>query len=109
MTEQDKKLRRAQLQVDIEDAESDLAFLRDEAAETIHRLEQVAETVRRNADLEPSPTDFTAEGDIVNRLTPTQVADFETSQSVSSLIERLKKARQVLFTLRERKRKLVVA
>ena len=109
MTDQDKKLRRAQLQVEIDDAESDLAFLRDEAAQAAQRLEQITETVRRNADLEPSPTDFTAEGDIANRLTPTQVDGFETPTSISRLIERLKKSRQELFSLRERKRKLMVA
>lgn len=108
MTDYEKKLHRAKLQVEIEDAESDLAFLQDEAIGVSEALEDIVRTIRHNAELEPSPADFTADGDVQNRLTPEQIASFASAGSIASMIENLKKARQAVFNLRERKRKLAV-
>lgn len=72
MTDQEKKLHRAKLQVEIEDAESDLAFLRDQAIGASEVFERIARTIRHNAELEPSTADFTGDGDIQNRLTPSK-------------------------------------
>jgi hypothetical protein len=102
MPEFEKKLHRGTMLAEIEDADSELACLRDQAIGMAERLEEIAGSLRRNARLEPSPSDFMAEGDIDNRLTPDQIAKFETPQSVSHVIEELKNARQELVNLRKR-------
>jgi hypothetical protein len=108
MTEQERKLHRAKLLVEIEDAERDFVFSQDQAIAVAEALEGIAEKLRRNAELQPSPTDFTAEGDVVNRLSPDQIAEFPRQQSVSALIEELKKSRQSVFNLRKRRERLTV-
>ena len=104
MTNQDRNLYRGQLLVQIENAEEDLGLLRGDAISAARGLEGIAEKLRWNAGLEPSPSDFTAEGDVENRLTPDEVASFATVDSVSKMIERMKKARQDVFNLRKLKR-----
>jgi hypothetical protein len=92
-------LHRGQLLVQIEDAEECLGLLKGDAISAAKGLEGIAEKLRRNAGLEPSPSDFTPEGDVENRLTPDEVVSFATVNSVSKLIEGMKKARQDVFTL----------
>lgn len=104
MTERDRKLHRGNLLVQIEDTEDNLGFLRGTAISTAQAFERVAERLRRNALLEPSPLDFTAEGDVENRLTPDEAASFETVESVSTQIEKMKRARQDVFNLRKLRR-----
>ncbi len=104
MTDKDRKLHRGTLLVQIEDAEDGLGFIRGNAISAAKALEQIADRLRRNALLEPSPSDFTPEGDIENRLTPDEFASFETVASVSAMIEKMKRARQDVFNLRKLKR-----
>jgi len=104
MTDKDRKLHRGTLLVQIEDAEDGLGFLRGNAISAAKALEQIAEKLRHNALREPSPADFTPEGDIENRLTPDEFASFETAGTVAAMIEKMKKARQDVFNLRKLKR-----
>lgn len=104
MTNQERNLYRGQLLVQIENAEEDLGLLRCDAISAARGLEGITEKLRRNAWLEPSPSDFTPEGDIENRLTPDEIATFATVESVSKLIERMKRARQDVFNFRKLKR-----
>jgi hypothetical protein len=104
MTDQDRKLHRGNLLVSIEDAEEELKLLCGEAFVTAKGLAEIAERITDNARLEPSPSDFIPEGDIRNRLTPTQFSDFPKVDSVTKLIEDMKKARQAVFDLRKLKR-----
>jgi len=96
MTEHERNLRRGQLLVQIEDADEELGLLRGDAI-------GMAKALRHNANLDPSPHDFTPEGDVNNRLTPDEVATFVTVTSVSKLIEELKKSRQDVFNLGKQK------
>lgn len=80
MTEQEKKLHRARLLVEIEDAERDAAFSRDQASAVAESLERIADKLRHNAELQPSPQDFTADGDVANRLNPNKLPAFQASR-----------------------------
>jgi len=104
MTDKDRKLHRGQLLVQIEDAEDDLGGLRGQAISAARSLEEVADKLRQNAALEPSPTDFTIEGDVNNRFTPNEVATFAAIDSLAKLIEAMKRARQDVFNLRRLRR-----
>jgi len=89
--------------VQIEDADEELGLLRGDAIGMAKALEGIAAKLRHNANLDPSPHDFTPEGDVNNRLTPDEVATFVTVTSVSKLIEELKKSRQDVFNLGKQK------
>jgi hypothetical protein len=106
MTEQEKKLHRGQLLVEIEDTEGELAILRDKALADVQALREIANKVERNAELEPCAADFTAEASVENRLTPDERDKFVTVESVAKQIEELKEARQKVFNLRQRRLKL---
>jgi hypothetical protein len=106
MTEQEKKLHRGQLLVEIEDTEGELAILRDKAFTDVQSLREIANKFERNAELEPSAADFTAEASVENRLTPDERDKFVTVESVAKQIEELKEARQKVFNLRQRRLKL---
>lgn len=107
MTADEKRMQRAQLIIELEDAESDLAFSRDKARAMVHTLQTVIDTLQNNIELEPSSRDFTADGELENRLTLAQHANFVTVAATGSVISEMRKCRQNLFNLRERKRKLI--
>jgi hypothetical protein len=106
MTEQEKKQHRGQLLVEIEDAGNDLAMSQDQAFSIVQSLRDIADKLERNAALEPSPADFTAEASVKNRLTLDEREKFPKVESVDKLIEELKEARQKVFNLRQRRMKL---
>lgn len=108
MTVDEKRLHRAQLIVEIEDAESDLAFSCDKARDMVHAMQTVIDTLQHSIELEPSSRDFTADGELETRLSLAQHANFVTVAAVGNVINEMKKCRQALFNLRERKRKLVL-
>jgi hypothetical protein len=108
MTADEKRMHRAQLIVDIEDAESNLSSSREKALKMVCSLQTVIRTLQRNIELEPSTADFTADGDIASRLTPDQHANFVTALAVATEIGAMKRCRQDLFNFRERKRKIVL-
>jgi ubiquinone biosynthesis protein UbiJ len=102
MTDQEKKIQRAQLQVELDDARDDLAHLREKAIRLANKIEQVCQLLRRNASREPSAADFTAEADMANRLQPEHQSALDHSEIVK-LIDELKVTRQKVFNLSERK------
>ena len=106
MTDLEKKRYRGELLVDLEDAESALAYLRDRALSVAGEFESIAKKLRFSVEVEPSHIDFTSDGDVQVRLTPDQIARFETVQAVSAIIEDMKEARQHLFNLQQRKQRL---
>lgn len=106
MTLEEKRLHRAKLLIELEDAESDLSYARDSAIGFAEGLEEIASVLRKNAEMEPSSDDFTAEADIANRLNPTQLARLQNWQSVTAAISEMKHSRQTLFNLRKRKSSL---
>jgi hypothetical protein len=109
MTDQEKKLHRAKLLIEIEDAERDLAFSQDQAIALAERLEKIADKLRGNAELQPNPLDFSPEGDVANRLTPDQISEFPVLQMVAAVVEELKRSRQTVLNLRKRMDKLTAA
>jgi hypothetical protein len=108
MTVDEKRMRRAQLIIDLEDAESDLAFSRDKARDMCHTMQTVIDTLQHSIELEPSSRDFTADGELETRLSLAQHANFVTVAAAGGVISEMKKCRQSVFNLRERKRKLVL-
>jgi hypothetical protein len=99
MTDRERKLHIAGVRIDVEEAEDQLAVLQDQAS-------SLAEKIAYNATIEPSASDFTADGDAERRLTPDQATRFGAANAIATLIEDLKKARQAVRHNRERKRKL---
>jgi len=108
VTDQEKRLHRAQLLIDIEDAEKELAYSRDKAATVAREHENISDAIRRNIEIDPSQADFTVDGEVANRLTPTQIT-FEGGQTAAALIAEMRRARRNLFDLYERRRKLPLA
>jgi hypothetical protein len=102
VTEQEKKFQRAQLLVDLEDAQSDLAHLRERALRLIEGMEAAASKLRRVAMLEPSGMDFEVQGDIANRLGP-EHQSLPGYAEMLKLIDELKVARQKVYNLQFRK------
>ena len=102
MTDQEKKLQRAQLQVEFDDARDDLAHLREKAIRLANNIEQVCQLLRKNASLDPSAADFSAEVDMANRLQPEHQSALDQS-GIVKLIDELKVTRQKVFSLSERK------
>jgi hypothetical protein len=105
LTDKDIRLRRAQLIVEIEDAEKELADSRSNAAFVIEEHESLSFALRRNIELEPSLADFNADAEVANRLTPTQMT-YEGGQAAAVLIADMRRKRQNLFNLRKRQRGL---
>jgi hypothetical protein len=108
MTTDEKRMHRAKLLIDLEDAESDLAFSRDKARDMVYAMRTVIDTLEHSVELEPSSGDFTADGDLEIRLSLAQHANFVTVAAAGGVISEMKKCRQSVFNLRERKRKLVL-
>jgi hypothetical protein len=108
VTDQEKKLQRAQLQVELDDSLSDLAHLQEKAVRLAEQVQQVARKLAENARLQPAKSDFTMEADLVNRLSPEHQACLDFTQIIR-LIEDLKVARQKVFNLQERKTHLANA
>lgn len=103
MTEEEKRTQRAQLQIQLEDAESDFLHLREKALSMAESIEEVAKKLRDNADLNPSSSDFSMHTDLTNRLRPDQQLDVP---AVIALIAELRATRQKVYNLRDRKAQL---
>lgn len=108
MTDKEKRLHRAQLLIDIEDAEKELAYIRDKAASVIEEHRTITEALKVNIEIEPSHADFTVDSEVVQRLTPSAIV-LDGGQAAAALIAEMRRARQRLFNLYERKRKLPAA
>lgn len=104
MTTDEKRRHRAELQIEIEDAESDFAYCRDRARGLASGLQEVAAVILRNAELETRTDnyDFTADAELENRLSPTQLAKVQDWKSVIEIFGELRGYRQCLHNLRKR-------
>jgi hypothetical protein len=91
--------------IEIEDAHSDLAHLREKAETMIEQLNAVGLKLRHNISLGPSSSDFTPEGDIQNRLGP-EFVGLPGYGDFLKVIEELKTARQKVYNLELRKAQL---
>lgn len=105
MTEQEKRQQRADLLIGVEDAHTEYAHLRERVYRLADSFEDVVRTLRCNGTLKPSPADFDAELEIESRLKAEHQAIFDF-QKTADAIEELRRARQRLFTLTERKAQL---
>jgi hypothetical protein len=104
MTDQEKKLHRAELQVELEDAQSDLAHLQDQAMSMAGHIENVAMKLQHNAGLVPSVDDFDVEAELIGRLDLNQTLDIAAARN---LIAEMRAARKKVYNLESRKRKLL--
>jgi hypothetical protein len=106
MTDQEKKLQRAQLQIELDDAQSELAHFQEAALALVDHISQAIGKLQRNAELRPSPSDFSVDAELENRLDPDQRLDIER---VRKLIAEMRAARQKVYNLQNRKAKLASA
>jgi|SRR5208282_4628193 len=106
MTDQEKKLQRAQLQVDLEDAQGELVHLREKAIRMSLELKRLAEKLQNSVDREPSSNDFSMHLDMTDRLDPTLQLDIP---AIIKVLDELKVARQNVYNLQTRKDHLVKA
>jgi hypothetical protein len=97
-----KRRHRAELQIEIEDSESDFTYCRDRARDLASGLQEIVAVILRNAELEPSADDFTADAELENRLGPTQLARLQDWKSVIEIFGELRRYRQGLYNLRKR-------
>ena len=103
MTVDEKRKNRVELQIGIEDAESDFIHCQDRARGVARGLQEVAEVILRNTELEPSANDFSADAELENRLTPTQLGKLQDWKSVMEIFGELKCCRQALYNLKKRR------
>ncbi len=86
----------------MEDAESNLYFLHEKALQAAQDSQDVVDTIQRNCDLKPSADSFDADANLENRLSPRSQAALNYAHLLK-LLEDLKRARQQLFNMRQRK------
>ena len=102
MTPDEKRRHRAELQIEIEDIESDLAYCRGRARSLASGLQEVVAMILRNAELEPTKDDFTADAELENRLSPTQLAKLQDWKSILEILGELRSYRKGIYNLRKR-------
>ena len=103
MTAGERRQQRAQILVELEEAETELSALQTKAARVADGLSAIASKLKRNAILEPEPEDFQPDFELKNRLSPESQSHFITYAAGIGLIEELKVARQKVFNLRRQK------
>jgi hypothetical protein len=105
MTDQEKREQKIKLLVDLEEAQDDLAHLRENALRVADDLESAVRKIRENAVRQPSKADFSADQELAGRLTQQHrtAMDFDHA---TNLIEKLRAARQRVFQLDERRMQL---
>jgi hypothetical protein len=103
MTEQEMKLQRAQWQVDLEDAQRELAHLRKKAFRMSDELNERFKQLHDGLSREPSVKDFSMHVEMTDRLNPTLELDVP---AIIKMLDELKIARQKVYNLQERKTQL---
>jgi len=103
MTEQGNKLHRAQLQVELENAQGELAHLRKKAFRMSDELNERFKKLHDSLSREPSVKDFSMHVDMTDRLNPTLQVDIP---AIIKMVDELKVARQKVYNLQERKTQL---
>jgi len=58
--------------------------------------------ILRNAELEPTKDDFTADAELENRLSPTQLAKLQDWKSILEILGELRSYRKGIYNLRKR-------
>ncbi len=105
MTEREKKQQRANLLIEIEDSQEELAHLREKALRIADNLDDLTKKIRGHAATNTSRADFSSEFDLVNRIS----LESQTSLNfieIEKLIEEMRTERKKLFNLIERKSQL---
>uniref|UniRef100_A0A7V4XSN2 Uncharacterized protein n=1 Tax=Acidobacterium capsulatum TaxID=33075 RepID=A0A7V4XSN2_9BACT len=102
MTDQERKMQRAHLLVELQDAEDEVVHLRERLHGYADALDRVTKKLRLNATLQPSRDGFHAEAEMRGRLMPEEIASVQTADKLVAAIEELRQAQQRLFLLRER-------
>jgi Zn-dependent oligopeptidase len=106
MTVRDKQTLRAQLHIELEDAESSFAYQREQVAQLSQGLRSVIDTLQANCDLDPSADSFDADANLEHRLSPSCQSILNYAALLKAL-DGLKRARQNLFNVRQRKTALI--
>lgn len=101
MTIEEIRWQKANLYINLEDAQQDLACLREKALALADTLEETATAVRRIGNLTPSKADFSAEYELSNRLEQSQFPALDSAVIVA-LFDQLAVARKRVFNLQER-------
>jgi hypothetical protein len=109
VTDQEKRMQRAQLVIDCEDAARDLAHLREKSQRIMEVIHEVSEWLYEHKSKEPSPADFQPlTGD--NREAAIRVEgkyrEYMNINHCIKLTEELKSARGKLFNLKQRREAL---
>jgi hypothetical protein len=103
MTDREKREQRVQLRIDLEDAESDLAHLRERAIRVAVSLEAIVRKIRQNAALEPSRNSLEAAAESRLRLSNEELEMLKNSSGlIPAALAELGQARRQVFQLRER-------
>lgn len=103
MTTDERRLQRAHILIDLEDAEEELGALRTKAHRIVEGLKRICSKIEQNVELEPGDLDFSPGYELKNRLAPEAQSDFVTYDEAVKLIEELKVARQKVVTLNRQK------
>jgi hypothetical protein len=102
MTAEEKISISDRLRIEIQNAESTLAYKREKAFQFTQRLREVIETVEMNCNLQPSREDFEMETSLERRLSPEYQGVLNYTAAIT-LISDLKTARHALFNVNLRK------
>jgi len=105
MTDQEKRQQRVNLMIDLEEAQEELAHLRERALRVADGLESAARKMRENADCQPSNADFSPEQELSSKLSQRHQEAMDHEQA-TSLIENLRMARQRVVQLNQRRSQL---
>jgi hypothetical protein len=103
MADQNGILHRAGLEVELEDAQRDLAHLQDLAKEMSSDFLGISHELEHDAALMPSASDFNVEPELASRLDLDQTLDIVAARS---LISQMSAARKRVYNLESRKRRL---
>lgn len=106
MTDQEKRLQRAQLQIDLEDAQNGLEHLRKKALRMSGELKELYEKLQDSVGREPSSDDFSMRVGMTDRLRPDVQLDVP---AIIEVLDELKASRQKVYNLQEQKNRLANA
>ena len=105
MTDQEKREQRVNLLIDLEEAQEELAHIRERALRVADDLESAAQKMRENADCQPSKAAFSPEQELASKLTQRHQEAMYFDQA-ANLIEKLRTSRRRVFQLSERRKQL---
>jgi hypothetical protein len=101
----ERRQQRAEVQIDLEDAQTLLSDLQVKAVRMADALDKVSAKIRQNAQLVPSPKGFDLDYEMKNRLSPDSQSAL-SYDAIIRVIEDLKVARQKVVNLTRQKNQL---